>query len=74
MNLDHASTDSPHRDPARFTPFHWLANERYAVLVTAAGGGVSVLGDCLLTVWRPDPVEGDGGLRIYVRDLDTGEF
>lgn len=52
----------------------WLVNERYTLLVTPAGAGLSAFDDCLLTVWRADPTEGHSGVLIYLRDLETGEF
>jgi cyclic beta-1,2-glucan synthetase len=55
-------------------PFHWLDNGRYCVVVTAAGGGCSASEDVLLTGWRPDPVAGGGGMAVFARDLDTGEY
>lgn len=53
---------------------HVLSDGRSAVVVTSIGGGFSSFGDWLLDVWRPDPVEGDGGFYLFARDLESGEF
>jgi cyclic beta-1,2-glucan synthetase len=59
---------------AAAVPCHALLGAHAAAVVTATGGGFSAFDDWLLTAWRPDPVEGRGGLALYVRDLATGEY
>src|SRR5687767_589785 len=51
-----------------------LSNGDYAVLVTDTGGGFSALNGFALTRWQPDPAAIGEGLRIYMRDLDSGVF
>jgi cyclic beta-1,2-glucan synthetase len=67
-----ASTTSP--SPPGPAPFHWLENGRYAVLLTASGSGCSAFDNYLLTAWRFDPIEGNEGLIIFVRDLDSRTY
>ena len=59
--------------PAGRNAFQCLANGRYAVAVTPLGDGFSVLDDLLLTAWRPDPVEGGGGVIVYAREPGAAE-
>jgi len=59
--------------PANRNAFQCVANGRYAVTVTPLGDGFSALDDLLLTSWRPDPVEGGGGVLIYAREPGTHE-
>jgi N,N'-diacetylchitobiose phosphorylase len=51
-----------------------ISNGDYAVLVTASGGGYSALRGLALTRWQPDPSADDDGQRIYIRDVDSGEY
>ncbi len=69
-----AASELSNEQPPGSPAIEWLANGRYAVLVTAAGGGFSALEDHLLTVWCADSVESESGFIIYVRDLETGRY
>jgi N,N'-diacetylchitobiose phosphorylase len=51
-----------------------LANTRYSLLITDAGGGYSECDGIALTRWRADPVEDGEGYFVYLRDLDSGRF
>lgn len=53
---------------------HVLAQGRYATFLTAAGTGYSAWGSLALTAWTADPTESEGGLFLYLRDLDDGTF
>jgi cyclic beta-1,2-glucan synthetase len=53
---------------------HLLSNGRYAVMITAAGGGYSLWKQLMLTRWREDPTRDAWGTFIYLRDIDSGEF
>ncbi|MEZ4239402.1 MAG: glucoamylase family protein [Myxococcota bacterium] len=61
---------SPH---APVPDTHRLANGRYAVAFTAAGGGQSLWRGLAVTRWRPDPTTDAHGYWIYLRDVDTGD-
>jgi cyclic beta-1,2-glucan synthetase len=50
-----------------------LSNGRYAVMLTAAGGGYSHWQDCAITRWRSDATCDDHGSWLYLRDVDSGE-
>jgi cyclic beta-1,2-glucan synthetase len=49
-----------------------LANGRYTVLLTAAGGGRSTCGPLALNRWNGDRIEDRDGYFCYLRDLDDG--
>lgn len=49
-----------------------LSNGRYAVLLTAAGGGVSTFGGFALTRWSADRARDADGFFVYLRDLGSG--
>ncbi|HEX8694753.1 MAG TPA: hypothetical protein VF746_20170 [Longimicrobium sp.] len=51
-----------------------LSNGRYAVLLSAAGGGVSTFGGFALTRWSADRTRDADGFFVYLRDLDSGEI
>ncbi|MCI0433833.1 MAG: glycosyl transferase, partial [Gemmatimonadetes bacterium] len=51
-----------------------LSNGRYAVAVTSHGCGFSTFDGFLLSAWRPDPVEGNCGFLVYLRDLESRAF
>lgn len=59
---------------AASAPFQALTNPRYELVVTPTGGGFSAYDGWLLTAWRADPIEGFGGVLVYLRDLDSGEY
>ncbi len=50
-----------------------LSNGRYAVMLTAAGGGYSRWRDIAVTRWREDATRDDWGSFIYLRDTQSGE-
>jgi cyclic beta-1,2-glucan synthetase len=60
---------SPH-DSAPQT--HLLSNGRYAVMLTAAGGGYSRWHDLAVTRWREDSTRDDTGSHFLLRDIDSG--
>ena len=49
-----------------------LSNGRYSVLLTAAGGGYSVVNGMDVTRWREDTTRDCWGQYCYIRDLDDG--
>ncbi|MET1078421.1 MAG: glucoamylase family protein [Pseudomonas sp.] len=49
-----------------------LSNGRYAVMLTAAGGGYSRWRDIAVTRWREDSTRDDWGSFIFLRDTQTG--
>ena len=51
---------------------HILSNGRYAVMLTANGGGYSHWGDLALTRWQADPTRDACGTQIWLRDLQDG--
>nr|WP_281354743.1 glucoamylase family protein [Roseospira navarrensis] len=52
---------------------HLLSNGRYAVMLTATGGGYSRWGPIAVTRWREDGEPDDGGTFIFLRDRATGK-
>ncbi|HEU0055476.1 MAG TPA: hypothetical protein VFQ39_19950, partial [Longimicrobium sp.] len=50
-----------------------LASGRYAVLLTAAGGGFSAFDGFALTRWSADRTRDADAFAVYLRDADTGE-
>ena len=52
---------------------HILSNGRYAVMITAAGGGYSRWGGIAVTRWREDVTRDVGGTYIYLRDTHSGD-
>ncbi|MES2938435.1 MAG: glucoamylase family protein [Pseudomonadota bacterium] len=51
---------------------HLLSNGRYAVMLTAAGGGYSRWRDIAVTRWREDATRGDWGSFVFLRDCESG--
>ncbi|WP_085315555.1 GH36-type glycosyl hydrolase domain-containing protein [Derxia lacustris] len=51
---------------------HLLSNGRYAVMLTATGGGYSRWRDMAITRWREDPTCDDWGAFIFARDVQSG--
>jgi cyclic beta-1,2-glucan synthetase len=49
-----------------------LSNDRYSVMMTAAGSGYSRWGDLAVTRWREDATCDDWGTYIFLRDADSG--
>jgi cyclic beta-1,2-glucan synthetase len=49
-----------------------LSNDRYAVMLTAAGSGYSRWGDIAVTRWREDATRDDWGAYVYLRDANSG--
>lgn len=60
---------SPHD---RIPRSHLLSNGRYAVMITAAGGGYGRWRDLAVTRWREDVTCDPWGSYVYLRDVDTG--
>ena len=60
---------SPHDTTPRT---HLLSNGRYAVMVTAAGGGYSRWRDMAVTRWREDVTRDSWGSFLFLRDMHTG--
>ena len=59
-------------DPYAATPAtHLLSNDRYSVMLTAAGSGYSRWGDLAVTRWREDATCDDWGSYIYFRDVES---
>ncbi len=54
-------------------PTQRLSNGRYAVAITAAGGGQSLWNDLAVTRWREDETLDSFGSFVFVRDVATGE-
>ncbi|MBA2292740.1 MAG: hypothetical protein H0W15_09845 [Gemmatimonadales bacterium] len=61
---------SPHAPTPRT---HLLSNGRYAVMLTAAGGGYSRWNGLAVTRWREDLTCDDTGSFVFLRDTETGE-
>ncbi|QRY77746.1 glycosyl transferase [Pseudomonas sp. PDNC002] len=51
---------------------HLLSNGRYALMLTASGGGYSRWGEIAVTRWREDATRDDWGSFIFLRDLQSG--
>jgi len=51
---------------------HLLSNGRYAVMLTATGGGYSRWRDIAVTRWREDATRDDWGSFIFLRDIQSG--
>lgn len=51
---------------------HLMSNGRYAVMLTATGGGYSRWGDIALTRWREDATRDDQGAFLHLRNLTEG--
>ena len=61
------------RNPHSVPPCtHLLANARYSVMLTAAGGGYSLWNGLAISRWREDAVCDPWGSFVYLRDLRTG--
>ncbi|WP_160288072.1 GH36-type glycosyl hydrolase domain-containing protein [Pseudomonas knackmussii] len=52
---------------------HLLSNGRYALMLTASGGGYSRWGDIAVTRWREDATCDDWGSFIFLRDMQSGQ-
>lgn len=53
---------------------HLLSNGRYAVMLTATGGGYSRFGELAVTRWREDVTLDDWGPAIFLKDVRSGEI
>ena len=51
-----------------------LSNERYSVMVSAAGTGYSHWKDMAISRWREDLTCDDTGSFVYLRDLESGRL
>jgi cyclic beta-1,2-glucan synthetase len=52
---------------------HLLSNGRYAVMLSAAGGGYSRWRDIAVTRWREDPTCDDWGSFVFLRDIQNNK-
>ncbi|HEX3754705.1 MAG TPA: glucoamylase family protein [Rhizomicrobium sp.] len=52
---------------------HLLANNNYALMLTAAGGGYSRWRGMAITRWREDATRDNWGSFLYLRDLGSGK-
>ncbi|GLQ54890.1 hypothetical protein GCM10010862_21490 [Devosia nitrariae] len=50
---------------------HLLSNGRYAVMLTASGGGYSRWRDIAVTRWREDATRDDCGAFVFLKDTQT---
>jgi cyclic beta-1,2-glucan synthetase len=77
----HADTDGPTLDVERvlgpaaagLPAIQLLSNRRYAVMLTAAGGGYSVCDRQAVTRFRADLTTDSSGSWLFVRDAASGE-
>ncbi|SEI89507.1 cyclic beta-1,2-glucan synthetase [Azotobacter beijerinckii] len=53
---------------------HLLSNGRYAVMLTAAGGGYSRWREIAVTRWREDATRDDWGSFVFLRDMQSGQL
>jgi len=60
---------SPHD---RIPQSHLLSNGRYAVMITAAGGGYGRWRDLAVSRWQEDVTCDPWGSYVYLRDVDSG--
>ena len=51
-----------------------LSNGRYSVMLTASGGGYSVVDGMDVTRWRNDGTRDCWGQYCYIRNLDDGRI
>jgi cyclic beta-1,2-glucan synthetase len=59
-------------DPDAVTPAtHLLSNDRYSVMLTAAGSGYSRWRNVAVTRWREDATCDNWGSYVYLRDVET---
>lgn len=59
-------------EPYAATPAtHLLSNDRYSVMLTAAGSGFSRWRDMAVTRWREDATCDDWGSYVYFRDVEN---
>ena len=49
-----------------------LSNGRYSVMLTQTGAGYSRWNGIAISRWREDPTLNEWGMRILLRDMDTG--
>ncbi|MGC1378047.1 MAG: glucoamylase family protein [Anaerolineales bacterium] len=50
---------------------HFLAQGKYSLMITSAGGGYSQWQDFALTRWQPDTALDDWGMWIYIQDRES---
>jgi cyclic beta-1,2-glucan synthetase len=75
-NRPYNAMDASRRvDPNAAAPAtHVLSNDRYSVMLTAAGSGYSRWGDLAVTRWREDATCDNWGSYIYFRDVESEEI
>jgi cyclic beta-1,2-glucan synthetase len=62
-------------DPARDTPMlALLSNGRLSSLLSSTGAGPLWLDHVAITRWRPDPTVDSGGIYLFLRDLESGDW
>ncbi|MBK8973494.1 MAG: glycosyl transferase [Hahellaceae bacterium] len=61
-------------DPRTLPPVRVLGNGRYTVLLHDQGGGWSRWQGLAINDWSWDGRQEDGGLRIYLQDLESGKI
>ena len=62
-----------HNPHAASPSVHLLSNDRYSVMLTAAGSGYSRWGEHAVTRWREDTTRDDWGSYVLLRDVASGE-
>ena len=74
---DHArsSAQSETLDPANDPrDIALLSNGRLAVTLSSTGAGQAMLGGMAVNRWLPDPATNQGGVFLFLRDLETDEW
>lgn len=62
-----------HHKPLEGAPVtHMLSNGRYAVMLTASGGGYSRWRDIAITRWKEDATRDNWGSFVFLRDIQRG--
>ncbi|MBB1498512.1 GH36-type glycosyl hydrolase domain-containing protein [Paracoccus sp. MC1862] len=51
-----------------------LSNGPFSTILSSTGAGRSVLGGVALNRWSPDPTMDDGGIFVFLRDMQSGEW
>lgn len=51
-----------------------ISNGDFSTLLSSTGAGRSMMGGIALNRWTPDPAQDDGGIFIFLRDVQSGEW
>ena len=51
-----------------------LSNGPFSTILSSTGAGRSMLGGRALNRWTPDPALDDGGIFVFLRDMQSGEW